>query len=92
MNTEEFLRSQYLTLRDEIRESKAHIFWILIAGMLLVLAAGYLAAEHPSAFADGVTVGSMPAKPLDGARRRPRPAELIIRAHTGAAGSPRCSR
>ena len=52
MNTEEFLRSQYLTLRDEIRESKAHIFWILIAGMVLVLTAGYLAAEHPSAFAN----------------------------------------
>ncbi len=52
MNTDEFLRSQYLTLRDEIRESKAHIFWILIAGMVLVLTAGYLAAEHPSAFAN----------------------------------------
>ena len=52
MNTDEFLRNQYLTLRDEIRESKAHIFWILIAGMVLVLTAGYLAAEHPSAFAN----------------------------------------
>lgn len=52
MNTEEFLKSQYLTLRDEIRESKAHIFWLLITGMILVLAAGYLAAEHPSAFAN----------------------------------------
>ena len=52
MNTDEFLRNQYLTLRDEIRESKAHIFWILIAGMALVLVAGYMAAEHPSAFAN----------------------------------------
>jgi uncharacterized membrane protein YfcA len=52
MNTDEFLKSQYLTLRDEIRESKSHIFWLLISGMVLVLAAGYLAAEHPSAFAN----------------------------------------
>lgn len=52
MNTDEFLRSQYLTLRDEIRESKSKIFWILISGMVLVLTAGYLAAEHPSAFAN----------------------------------------
>ena len=52
MNTDEFLKSQYQTLRDEIRESKAHIFWLLIAGMFLVLVAGYLAAEYPSAFAN----------------------------------------
>jgi uncharacterized membrane protein YfcA len=52
MNTDEFLRNQYLTLRDEIRESKSKIFWILISGMVLVLTAGYLAAEHPSAFAN----------------------------------------
>lgn len=49
MSTDEFLRQQFLTLRDEIRESKARIFWILILGMALVLACGYLAAEHPSA-------------------------------------------
>jgi uncharacterized membrane protein YfcA len=52
MNTNEFLRDQYLALRDEIRESKAHIFWLLVAGMVLVLVAGYMAAEHPSAFAN----------------------------------------
>jgi uncharacterized membrane protein YfcA len=52
MNTDDFLKSQYVSLRDEIRESKAHIFWLLIVGMALVLAAGYLAAEHPSAFAN----------------------------------------
>jgi uncharacterized membrane protein YfcA len=52
MTTEEFMRNQYVTLRDEIRESKAHIFWLLIVGMFLVMAAGYLAAEHPSAFAN----------------------------------------
>ena len=52
MNTDEFLKCQYLTLREEIRDSKAHIFWLLIVGMFLVLLAGYLAAEHPSAFAN----------------------------------------
>ena len=52
MATDDFMKQQYLTLRDEIRESKARIFWLLILGMLLVMAAGYLAAEHPSAFAN----------------------------------------
>jgi len=50
MNTDEFVRSQYHALRDEIRESKAHIFWLLITGIVLVMAAGFLAAEYPSAF------------------------------------------
>ena len=52
MATDDFMKQQYLTLRDEIRESKARIFWLLIIGMVLVMAAGYLAAEHPSAFAN----------------------------------------
>jgi uncharacterized membrane protein YfcA len=52
MQTDEFMKQQYLTLRDEIRESKARIFWLLIIGILLVMAAGYMAAEHPSAFAN----------------------------------------
>jgi hypothetical protein len=52
MSTDDFMKQQYLTLRDEIRESKARIFWLLIIGMGLVLVAGYLAAEHPSAFAN----------------------------------------
>ena len=52
METNDFLKQQYLTLRDEIRESKARIFWLMIIGMFLVMAAGYLAAEHPSAFAN----------------------------------------
>ena len=52
MATDEFMKQQYLTLRDEIRESKARIFWLLIIGMFLVMASGYLAAEHPSAFAN----------------------------------------
>jgi uncharacterized membrane protein YfcA len=52
MPTEEFMKQQYLTLRDEIRESKARIFWLLIIAMILVMAAGYLAAEYPNAFAN----------------------------------------
>jgi hypothetical protein len=52
MATDDFMKEQYLTLRDEIRESKARIFWLLIIGMVLVMVAGYLAAEHPSAFAN----------------------------------------
>jgi hypothetical protein len=52
MATDDFMRQQYATLRDEIRESKARIFWLLIIGMVLVMVAGYLAAEHPSAFAN----------------------------------------
>jgi quinol-cytochrome oxidoreductase complex cytochrome b subunit len=52
MATDDFMKQQYLTLRDEIRESKARIFWLLIIGMLMVMVAGYLAAEHPSAFAN----------------------------------------
>jgi hypothetical protein len=50
MATDEFMKQQFLTLRDEIRESKARIFWLLIIAIFLVVAAGYLSAEHPSAF------------------------------------------
>jgi quinol-cytochrome oxidoreductase complex cytochrome b subunit len=52
MSADDFMKHEYLTLRDEIRESKARIFWLLIAGMILVMTAGYLAAEHPSALAN----------------------------------------
>jgi hypothetical protein len=52
MATDEFMKQQFLTLREEILDSKARIFWLLIIGMALVMAAGYLAAEHPSAFAN----------------------------------------
>jgi len=52
MSTEEFMKQQYLTLRAEISESKSRIFWLVIVGVLLVMVAGYLAAEHPHAFAN----------------------------------------
>jgi quinol-cytochrome oxidoreductase complex cytochrome b subunit len=52
MSTDEFMRQQFLSLRDEIRESKTRIFWLMIIAMFLVAAAGYLAAEHPAAYAN----------------------------------------
>ncbi len=52
MTTDEFTKQQYVTLRAEISESKSRVFWLLIFGMLLVLASGYLVAVHPSAFAN----------------------------------------
>ena len=52
MSTDDFLKQQFTTLRDEIRESKARIFWLMIVAIALVMAAGYLAAEHPNAFAN----------------------------------------
>ena len=38
------MKQQFLTLRDEIRESKARIFWLLMIGIVLIMVAGYLAA------------------------------------------------
>ena len=55
MTYDEFTKQQYLTLRDEIRDSKSRIFWLMIIGIALVMIAGYLAAEHPSAFANAAT-------------------------------------
>jgi hypothetical protein len=51
MSNEEYVKQQFLTLRDEIMQSKARIFWLLIIGIVLVLLSGYLAAEHPNAYA-----------------------------------------
>jgi hypothetical protein len=50
MSTDEYIRQQYISLRDEIREAKSRIFWLMIIAMFLVASAGYLAAEHSSAF------------------------------------------
>lgn len=52
MSTDQFMLQQFLTLRDEIRDSKARIFWLLIIGTVLVIAAGFMAAEFPAAFAN----------------------------------------
>jgi hypothetical protein len=52
MSSDDFSRQQYIALRAEISESKARVFWLLLTGMFIVLAARYLAGEHPSAFAN----------------------------------------
>ncbi len=36
MSSEEFMKQQYLTLRDEIRSSKSRVFFVLVLGTLLV--------------------------------------------------------
>jgi O-antigen/teichoic acid export membrane protein len=48
----DFMKQQFLTLRTEISESKSRIFRLLILGIILVLVAGFMAAEYPSAFAN----------------------------------------
>lgn len=51
MNTDEFQKQMYLSLREEIRESKTRSFWILVLGTLIIVSAGYLGAVLPTAFA-----------------------------------------
>ncbi|MEK6643320.1 MAG: hypothetical protein AABZ08_05375 [Planctomycetota bacterium] len=53
MSADEFMKQQYLTLRDEIRASKARIFILLILGTLFVPAAGFAAREFSSTYASG---------------------------------------
>jgi hypothetical protein len=52
METNDFSRQQYVTLRAEISESKSRVFWLLIVGMFIVLLAGYMAGEHPASAAN----------------------------------------
>ena len=35
MTNDDFTKQQYLTLRDEIRDSKTRIFWLTIIGIAL---------------------------------------------------------
>ncbi len=51
MSDPDFMRQQYITLREEIREGKARIFKLLVLGTLLIPAAGFVASEHGSTFA-----------------------------------------
>jgi len=51
MSVDEFMKQQYLTLRDEIRASKARIFLLLIIGTLFIPAAGFTAKASSAAFA-----------------------------------------
>jgi hypothetical protein len=52
MSREEFLRQQYLTLRDEITRAKARSFWMLIAGAVFIPLASFAADELSSTFAN----------------------------------------
>lgn len=52
MVTDDFVLQEYLSLREEIRDSKARIFWLLLLGMFFVMMSGFLAAEYPKAFAN----------------------------------------
>jgi len=51
MNDTEFLKHQFITLREEIRESKARIFKLVVLGALFVPAAGYAANQLQVVFA-----------------------------------------
>jgi len=53
MSQEEFMRQQYLTLRDEIRNAKARIFWLIVIGTLLIPAAAFAASAFDSTLASG---------------------------------------
>jgi uncharacterized membrane protein YfcA len=52
MLTDDFVIREYVSLREEIRDAKARIFWLLLIGMFFVMVSGFLAAEYPKAFAN----------------------------------------
>ena len=52
MSAEEFMKQQYLTLREEIRSSKARIFKLLVMGTLFVPAVSLAAQEFKYTFAN----------------------------------------
>lgn len=51
MPQDEFLKQQYLTLRDEIRSSKSRVFFILVIGTLFIPIAAFAAKEYGNTFA-----------------------------------------
>ena len=51
MSSDQYMKQQYLTLRDEIRASKARIFILLVLGTLLVPLVGFLAKEYSATYA-----------------------------------------
>ena len=52
MVTDDFVMHEYVSLREEIRDSKTRIFWLLLIGMFFVLLSAFMAAEYPKAFAN----------------------------------------
>lgn len=55
MTSDEFTKEQYLTLRGEIREAKARMFWLLVLGSVLVPVAGFAADQFQSTFSSVCT-------------------------------------
>lgn len=51
MSTEQFMSQQYITLRDEIRASKARIFMLLMMGTLFIPAVGFAAKAFSAVYA-----------------------------------------
>ncbi|MCB9853603.1 MAG: hypothetical protein H6819_10950 [Phycisphaerales bacterium] len=51
MPQDEFMKQQYLTLRDEIRGSKARVFFILVIGTLFIPIAAFAVKAYGMAFA-----------------------------------------
>src|SRR5262249_39467035 len=51
MSAEEFMKQQYLTLRDEIRASKSRIFILVVMGTILIPAVGFAAQEYAATYA-----------------------------------------
>jgi len=51
MSVEEFMKQQYLTLRDEIRASKARVFMLLVLGTVFIPLAAFAAKEFDATFA-----------------------------------------
>lgn len=53
MSLEEFMKQQYITLRDEIRAAKVRMFALMILGSLVILASGIMAQNVKLAYAEG---------------------------------------
>lgn len=51
MPQDEFMKQQYLTLREEIRSSKSRVFLILVIGTLFIPIAAFIAKEYENTFA-----------------------------------------
>lgn len=52
MNSQEFCREQYLTLREEIKETKARIFWIAAIALFIAPAGHYVARTMDAQIVD----------------------------------------
>jgi hypothetical protein len=53
MSVEEFMKQQYITLRDEIRAAKARMFVLMVLGSLVILVSGIVAQNVKLTYAEG---------------------------------------